>query len=783
MRPLTLELEGFTAFRQKTCLDLSNLDLFAITGPTGAGKSSLIDAIAYALYGRVPRVANQIGACLSQGLQRMYVQLEFQAGHERYRVFREFRDNGRGNVRLERARNGDWWDPLAGRVNEVNERIERIIGLDFDGFSRSVVLPQGQFQEFLAGSPDKRREVLRGLLRLDVYERVRARAAARAAELNQKVAGIDRRLQEDYGEATPENLTLVRQQLDTAAAEANRLVQELSALQGALDRARDLARARGEAEEARVTMAAAEKTLVGAQQLVREGGSKIQEKRRGLGEIGDKIAATEFDPTCYAALSRAEPIAESLEKLRAQMHTADDELRAADSAAGAARASSARAGHDAEEAQRRRQLADERLQHAQRHNAAAAAQEGLVAGDLCPVCGAMVGELPAIECPDLEQARSAAEKARAAERAAQQGSARAGADVARAEAQAEAARRSLDQLAERRQAGEAQLAEALPGDGDHSLSHIRAALARQRHAQRDVEQAKREEFECRAELERLDRQFEQAREGLARLQAEADAASKALAAAEASTRTALGQLIEMARPRNWTDVTQAAPAGDAASLIQERLTGAQRRGAELQDQMGRLKQSIDQIEGQISTRKALEEELEALRRAHGVAADLAQMLGANRFQAFVQSEALRLLAEEGSRRLEELSAGRYRLAVAANGQDFEVVDQWNDYEARPVRTLSGGETFLASLALAVALAETLPGLAASREMALDSIFLDEGFGSLDPEALDRAADALDALRARNRMVCVVTHLKELAERLPSRVIVHKSETGSTLEVA
>jgi len=172
-----------------------------------------------------------------------------------------------------------------------------------------------------------------------------------------------------------------------------------------------------------------------------------------------------------------------------------------------------------------------------------------------------------------------------------------------------------------------------------------------------------------------------------------------------------------------------------------------------------------------------------VRRDHNVVADLAQMLGANRFQAFVQSEALRLLADEGSRRLDELSAGRYRLAVASNGQDFDVVDQWHDNEARSVRTLSGGETFLASLALAVALAETLPGLAASGEMALDSIFLDEGFGSLDPEALDRAADALDALRAGNRMVCVVTHLKELAERLPSRVIVHKSETGSTLEVA
>ena len=74
-------------------------------------------------------------------------------------------------------------------------------------------------------------------------------------------------------------------------------------------------------------------------------------------------------------------------------------------------------------------------------------------------------------------------------------------------------------------------------------------------------------------------------------------------------------------------------------------------------------------------------------------------------------------------------------------------------------------------------------LAASADVALDSIFLDEGFGSLDPEALDRAADALDSLRVANRMVCVVTHLQELADRLPAKIVVHKSEAGSSLEVA
>ena len=113
------------------------------------------------------------------------------------------------------------------------------------------------------------------------------------------------------------------------------------------------------------------------------------------------------------------------------------------------------------------------------------------------------------------------------------------------------------------------------------------------------------------------------------------------------------------------------------------------------------------------------------------------MLGAAKFQQFLQYEALQTLARDGSKRLEQLSSGRYKLQIDDKGAEFEVIDQWNADQARSVKTLSGGETFLASLALSLALAESLPGLAASRRVVLDSIFLDEGFGSLDPDALDR----------------------------------------------
>jgi exonuclease SbcC len=141
---------------------------------------------------------------------------------------------------------------------------------------------------------------------------------------------------------------------------------------------------------------------------------------------------------------------------------------------------------------------------------------------------------------------------------------------------------------------------------------------------------------------------------------------------------------------------------------------------------------------------------------------------------------LQLLAAAGSRRLETLSGGRYRLEYVE--EEFSVVDTWNGDERRSARTLSGGETFLASLALALGLSEQVRALAVSDRARLDALFLDEGFGTLDPESLEVVVDAIEQLGGDGRMVGVITHVQELALRLPSRIEVEKSPRGSTARV-
>src|SRR5437016_5240240 len=155
MRPLRLELKGFTAFRDPAEIDFTGLDVFAISGPTGSGKSSLLDAFTYAIYGRVERVGDRVSQLISQGQPSMSVRLEFEVGRDRYRLARRTNTKGITKVMLEHLVDGEWKQAGEGsdRVRDVEQALQRIIGLTYDGFTRSVLLPQGRFAEFLVGDP------------------------------------------------------------------------------------------------------------------------------------------------------------------------------------------------------------------------------------------------------------------------------------------------------------------------------------------------------------------------------------------------------------------------------------------------------------------------------------------------------------------------------------------------------------------------------------------------------------------------------------------------------
>jgi exonuclease SbcC len=198
MRPLELSLAGFTSFRDEQHLDFSQLDLFAITGPTGAGKSSLLDAITYALYGKTARTGSQIQEMVSQGASLLKVQLRFAMCQGEYRVTRLWRDRGKTTVTsvLLEVYQKNKWETLETKERSTNQAIEQILGMDFDTFTRVILLPQGQFDEFLKGNTTKRREILRQLAGFEIFEMMRKEANNLAGLFKKELEAVERQINE-----------------------------------------------------------------------------------------------------------------------------------------------------------------------------------------------------------------------------------------------------------------------------------------------------------------------------------------------------------------------------------------------------------------------------------------------------------------------------------------------------------------------------------------------------------------------------------------------------------
>ncbi|MGH3762529.1 SbcC/MukB-like Walker B domain-containing protein, partial [Actinophytocola sp.] len=194
----------------------------------------------------------------------------------------------------------------------------------------------------------------------------------------------------------------------------------------------------------------------------------------------------------------------------------------------------------------------------------------------------------------------------------------------------------------------------------------------------------------------------------------------------------------------------------------------ERARADLADRVERRDRSV-----------ALAAEVEKCKEEEQVARTLGNLLKSNGFEAWLCAEALDSLVTEASEILLALSGGQYELYRAAKNE-LVVVDHNDAGTQRPVNTLSGGETFQASLALALALSHQVAGLSGGKRD-LNSMFLDEGFGTLDESTLDTVAATLERLAEEtDRMVGIVTHVPALAERVPVQFAVTRDGASSRL---
>jgi exonuclease SbcC len=817
MRPVRLEVEGFTAFRSPTVVDFAGADLFALVGPTGAGKTSIIDALTFALYGSVPRLDDRraVAPVISQNLIEARVRLDFTVGAEVYTAVRVVRATRAGGATTREARLQRGDEVLAGTAAEVTEAVAALLGLSFEHFTTCVSLPQGQFAHFLHAEPRKRQDLLVRLLDLGLYERVAGAARQRAtlARNRAEVAGaqLDR-----LAGVTPEARAAAAARADDLAALARRLDDERPQVEALLAAAAD-ARARQATASDQLALLDALSAPDGVAELSTELAAADAVRRRCAELDGEAQAAVAEAEVDLAALpDRAALAAHRDDHARgAELHDALErgeaaEADAADAVAAAAEAAErARADHAAATAER------ERVRVALR---ARGLVPELVAGEPCPVCGQNVAELPSHEpVADLAVADEAVADADKAVAAAGTALTRAQTQQARVDEKLTRVRADLAAVVER-------LADAPDVDQiERDLALVDAATTafdKARQAERDARRAvaaagDRYEALIARESEAR-RAFDAARDRVAALgpppaerrDLAADwttlvgwAAERSPAlveqlaehrhAADAACRDAaerVAAVVEACRglavdtgPPSPRAVASRARGGAAAPAADVDGEPHPWPGEAVAAAHARAEEAVARLDEQLATAQRLRDEQQQASGEQQVADLLALHLAANRFEKWLLDEALHQLVAGASIILTDLSGGAYALAVDPRSGGFGVVDHTNASQVRSARTLSGGETFLASLALALALADQVAGLAPAGAARLESLFLDEGFGTLDPDTLDVVAIALDELGARGRMVGVVTHVRELAERLPVRFEVRKVAGASTVE--
>ncbi|MET8149870.1 SMC family ATPase [Actinoplanes sp. NPDC049668] len=825
MRPLRLDLAGFTVFRDETTIDFTDADYFALVGPTGSGKSTVLDGICFALYGTVPRWGGTRGIvnALAPSANEARVRLVFESAGSRYVATRVVRRDGRGNVKtagaglqlmppgfdVTRLDTGmsleDLGDVLAGTPAEMDAAIVEAVGLPYEQFTSCVVLPQGQFADFLHAKPATRQQILVNLLGLHVYEEVQAKASARAGKAEAGLAAVDQMLAgladaDDEAVAAAEARLAAMRELTLAVERAVPLLNAVRDTEAGLAATRDaiagelaaLTRVKVPAGSTKVAEAAAAARARAAEtadavHAAEEREEKVRGELAAAGDAGSLGLLLDRHVELDRLIGQAEWFA-------GEASVAEVEYKDA-----VAAADLARAAHNGAE----QLLEQARLDYAEAQtlDRAAALRAVLAPGDDCPVCAQPVAEVP--PTPEGSAVQTAERTGKAA---------RAAADVAStAFRQRDAVARELERGVDRKRAQleqhrsrlnevRAALADSpgvealrrrlaeltgLQRKLDEAGAAVRSAREAQRHAHSAVTAAEEQQ---RAAW----RTFDAMRDGVARFapppadredlaaawsalagwardsarqreQARAEAVA-AVEAAHAETQRARAAVAEL-----FTGAGLGAPPGGAdADLIRAAAVAAERAGAAWQRLVERREQAREFVEQRA-----------ALLREGRVAKALAGHLRANNFERWLLEEALDLLVDGASRILRELTGGQYDLMHDKG--EFFVVDHHDAGLRRGVRTLSGGETFQTSLALALALSEQLAGMSTTAA-SLESIVLDEGFGTLDAATLDVVAATLENLAARgDRMVGVVTHVNALADRVPVRFEVHKDARTAYVE--
>ncbi len=882
----TLKLCAFGPYASAVKIDFGALraaGLFLIHGETGSGKTALLDAITYALYGR-GSVSDAKGNSLRGTLSDMrcnyaddasdtYVELEFSCDGRDYRFYRRLRRNRRGGTTLEygalRCDSGVYV-PILERYSDtaLTAEAERVIGLNYEQFRSVIILPQGQFERLLTAPSADKQQILARLFNADLWERVTQRVCDRATEcereVKQAMARLDERLRE-RGCADVDELcvfcTTLRERADASRAAWTQGQRTLTDLRAAYDEAkvlaglydarrqltaqRDALRAKSRAVDAsrdRVEQAAAAmdldepyRRLCAFDDAVRSSCEALQFARQAVAESERRhTAATERLASLTDHAAECENRRAYLTQLRAMIpaYQDGDALRATHDGAvrALARVEDERRRHDAQSATlaQKRDAAQFAADEAERtyHAALSAYTRGaaymlatrLRDAEPCPVCGSRdhpdVAVHRSVE-PTVDDARlsalreawgKASESARNADNALLTHAASLDGVTARyitAQAAVMDAKAAVDALG------------ALSSDiSDYAALQKRIDKTERNIAAYDAacDAARRAVDDARVDAARdavlLEERLQNVSQAERSLHAARQVWDEALYTRDLSTEDYLRRRMQ---PAEWAEQTRriaeydTAVSVNALSLSQCESAIGGRSAPDLPALTARL----DALEREVTaagnaavlaSREADEcaTLYEALRERYAqVAQDAAYASRLSTFASrlrgdkgvgvtrYVLGVMLSEITHCANQLLQHVYGGRYLLYRTDErigrqqrvGLELEVLDNVSGVR-RPAASLSGGEKFLVSLCLSIGLSVAAQSAMGGRR--IETMFFDEGFGTLDAATLSDALGVLRHAGTRGNAVGVISHVALLRDSIPTQLRVVKAGRGSVV---
>lgn len=871
MKPVELRISGWGPYKELQTIDFTRMEergLFLITGATGAGKTTIFDAIMYALYGCMSGEVREKGSVRSDFAKPdtpTFVELSMTHKGESYHIYRnpEYlrprkRKGADGKELTKEKEKAILTLPDGSSVegsSEVTRKIEELLCLDYRQFKQISMIAQGEFTKLLTASSQEKTKIFRQIFDTGLYERIAQLLKERSNAIYKEVSGYRHKMDEDVelyhpleesaevfaalvqGEAYDyeavlaflkeekkrigkeekevlaqyqklEERTLV---LNGKLVEAQKAAELQKSLERETERKQLLDHRKEEMQQKEILLWKADRAGEIRQQelLCEESAKQIDKIKQQIRHLQEETGLREQQILSLQKLPEYqadfEAACELQEKLSEQERESEHNIKLCKQLEAQLKQLQEVYLKLEQEELFARQTYEE-TEHRYRHNLAGILASELEENRPCPVCGSLHHPAPAAVTEE-HLTREKVDQAKKAWLQKQEKTMRQHGETMAAKGKAEQAKekgcelmKTIGQLQERK--------EQLPGEIKVLLSkYTRKSFEGElnRLLQLRVERAEKQEQigNLQDELQKgqeLFREREEERDilltkygfasreeyqGSLLSKEQIEAGKRELQDYEKNCR-ANEELLQ-----HLKEQVQELVLADPVKLKEELKEALEEKRA-VQQMLSKKQESRNLTERtsvSLKTKLAgLKETMERYTLVKGLD-DLANGNNKKRlvFEQYVLISCFEEILYAANLRLQTMSAGRYELrrvrgivdARSKDNLEMEVLDYYTG-KYRSVKTLSGGESFKVSLSLALGMSDVIQ--AQSGGIRVETMFIDEGFGTLDGESLDQACLVLQGLTESNRLIGLISHVPELSEKIPDQIRIHKTNTGSYAEV-